>query len=119
MNINNAIDSWSESIKTNELSIEDRALALVLLFYQFKTLNITQSDLKKENIEHIISKLRKNVNNKLSALQDKLIKKEIQLVMESLLDKDKPEVKEVIKPVEDEKYDPDIDVLDEEGYLDE
>lgn len=122
MDINKIIDSWVESVKPHEQNIESRASALIFLFAKMKSINITLTSLKEEHYKYIISKFnRLFISSNLAVIHDKLLKLDIKNIAESILDREEVQQHPTSQPIKievEKEYDADVDVLDEEGYLD-
>jgi hypothetical protein len=125
-----AIDLIFKPVPTDEINGKSRMDILLYVFTELKTVNFTMADLDEKTTNYIADKLKsKLVHEMLDFLQNYYILCEIREAAKMHLDREvkKVEPKAVVEPIRlvepvkvevtQDDYNPESDVLDEEGLM--
>jgi hypothetical protein len=122
------IDSLLESVNINEINGNSRFDILLYIFTSLKTVDFDLNDLDETTTNYLAGKFKSQlINEHLDFLQDYFVLSDIRQASTLILEKKKkavvakptttPEPVQPQKPVSDGNYDPEADVLDEEGLI--
>ena len=119
MDINKHIDSWYESIKSQEINNNNRIEFLFILFFNLKTMGFCLKDFDANAISYIYSKLQtKHINEYLDNLSKQIVFLDIRQAADTILTDEKiVEIKTEATETPSPQREEDIDVLDVEGYI--